>query len=63
MSTRKGNVRLALALTAILVLAAVGTTAAIEMALLSQSAVQNADARGCNNSVAFNASKGRCFGH
>jgi hypothetical protein len=22
---------------------------------------QDADARGCNNSVAFNASKGRCF--
>jgi hypothetical protein len=24
---------------------------------------QQADARGCNNSVAFNASQGRCFGH
>jgi hypothetical protein len=22
---------------------------------------QEADARGCNNSIAFNASKGRCF--
>ena len=25
--------------------------------------IQNVDARGCNNGVAFNASKGRCFGH
>jgi hypothetical protein len=45
---------------------ALGTTAAIEVALLSQS-VQDADARGCESgaapSVAFNASKGRCFGH
>jgi hypothetical protein len=24
---------------------------------------QDADARGCNRSVAFNASQGRCFGH
>jgi hypothetical protein len=24
---------------------------------------QQADARGCNNGVAFNASQGRCFGH
>jgi hypothetical protein len=24
---------------------------------------QQADARGCRNSIAFNASKGRCFGH
>jgi hypothetical protein len=24
---------------------------------------QEAEARGCNRSVAFNASKGRCFGH
>ena len=22
-----------------------------------------AEARGCNNGIAFNASKGRCFGH
>jgi hypothetical protein len=25
--------------------------------------IQKVDARGCNNGVAFNASKGRCFGH
>jgi hypothetical protein len=24
---------------------------------------QQADARGCTNGIAFNASKGRCFGH
>lgn len=24
---------------------------------------QTAEARGCNTSVAFNASQGRCFGH
>ena len=24
---------------------------------------QQADAAGCNNGIAFNASKGRCFGH
>ena len=24
---------------------------------------QQAEAAGCNNGVAFNASKGRCFGH
>ena len=47
MKTREGNVKLGLALTALVVLqAAVGMTAAIEVALLSQS-VQDADARGC----------------
>jgi hypothetical protein len=25
--------------------------------------LQQAEAAGCNNSIAFNASKGRCFGH
>lgn len=25
--------------------------------------IQEAEARGCNRSVPFNASKGRCFGH
>lgn len=25
--------------------------------------LQQAEARGCNNSKAFNASQGRCFGH
>ena len=24
---------------------------------------QQAEARGCNNGIAFNASQGRCFGH
>lgn len=62
MKTREGNVKLGLALTALVVLAAVGMTAAIEVALLSQS-VQDADARGCRTSQAFNASQGRCFGH
>ncbi len=25
--------------------------------------MQQAEARGCTNAIAFNASKGRCFGH
>jgi hypothetical protein len=33
----------------------------IETVILPQQ--QQAEAKGCQNSIAFNASKGRCFGH
>ena len=43
------------------ILAAFGlvTVVAVDIILTSQ----EAEAIGCNNSIAFNASKGRCFGH
>jgi hypothetical protein len=55
----KDNFMTALCLAVLLL--AVGTTAAIEVALLSE-AVQDADAAGCQpGGTGFNASKGRCF--
>jgi hypothetical protein len=35
------------------------TVVAVDIILTAQ----EAEARGCNRSVPFNASKGRCFGH
>jgi hypothetical protein len=43
------------------VVAAMGLIGIVGVQILS--VPEDAEARGCNNSVAFNASKGRCFGH
>jgi sensor domain CHASE-containing protein len=57
MNTPKVSLMIALFLAAL----ALGTMAAIEVALLSQS-VQDVDARECSpGGVPYNASQGRCF--
>jgi hypothetical protein len=46
----------------IAIIAALGLLGVVVVESISISQ-QQADARGCRNSIAFNASKGRCFGH
>jgi hypothetical protein len=46
-------------LTIFAIVAALGLVTIVAVEVLS--IVQEAEARGCNRSVAFNASKGRCF--
>jgi hypothetical protein len=47
----------------IAIVAALGLLGIIVVESISITPQQQADARGCNNGVAFNASQGRCFGH
>ena len=42
------------------IVAAMGLIGVVAIAIMS--VPEDAEARGCNNGVAFNASKGRCFG-
>lgn len=43
------------------IVAAIGLIGVVAIDIVTP--LQDAEARGCNNGVAFNASKGRCFGH
>lgn len=43
------------------IVAALGLVAVIAVETIT--IAQEAEARGCNRSVPFNASQGRCFGH
>ena len=46
------------------IVAALGLLGVVAIeSIISITPQHQAEARGCNNSVAFNASKGRCFGH
>ena len=47
----------------IAIVAALALLGVVVITLLTIPLQQEAEARGCNNSIAFNASKGRCFGH
>jgi hypothetical protein len=49
-------------LAVIAIIAALGLLGVVAVETFNLSA-QQADAAGCNNGIAFNASKGRCFGH
>jgi len=51
---------MALVATLGLFLGAIALAAADYLLILPQ---QHANAKGCTNGIAFNASKGRCFGH
>jgi len=46
-----------------LVAMVVGALAIVAYPIIEIQPQQHADARGCNNGIAFNASQGRCFGH
>jgi hypothetical protein len=48
-------------LTIFAIVAALGLVAVFDVEVVS--IAQEAEARGCGNSIAFNASQGRCFGH
>jgi predicted lipoprotein len=43
------------------VFAVMGLVGVVAVTILS--VPEDAEAAGCNNGIAFNASKGRCFGH
>jgi hypothetical protein len=43
------------------IVAAMGLVGLVAVEIISIS--QDSEARGCNRSVPYNASKGRCFGH
>jgi Flp pilus assembly protein CpaB len=43
------------------IVAAMGLVGVVAVTITS--IPENAEAAGCNNGIAFNASKGRCFGH
>jgi hypothetical protein len=43
------------------IVAAMGLVGVVAVEVVSIS--QDSEARGCRTSIAFNASKGRCFGH
>jgi hypothetical protein len=47
----------------IAIVAALALLGVVAITILTIPLQQEAEARGCNNSIAFNASKGRCFGH
>jgi hypothetical protein len=47
----------------IAIIAALGLLGVVVVESISIPPQQQADARGCTNGIAFNASQGRCFGH
>jgi hypothetical protein len=50
-------------MTVIAIVAALALLGVVAITIVTIPVLQQAEARGCNNGVAFNASKGRCFGH
>ena len=47
----------------IAIVAALGLLGVVVITIVTIPLQQEAEAKGGNNSIAFNASKGRCFGH